>query len=300
MKYPVVRMLRKIGNWVAAYCHTRLVQSLLRRSFRHARGMIEIDDFDGNLKIELSLSEHMQRRTFWMGYYNRDIILLLKAVLKKNMTVIDIGANIGEITLVSAKLTGSEGRVIAFEPIDRIADRLQSHIDRNRYTQVTVVRAGLSDKNGSAPIYTSHDHDQETDENEGLGSLYAANTREKILQNIQLTTLDSFLDLNENIHPDIIKIDIEGAELPCLRGARKTIEKFSPLIIIEVQKYSASIAGYSQEDILDYLASLGYAYNRIGNNGKLMPLTRNQLGEYQNVFCFPAKSQYAATERGSP
>lgn len=296
MKHPVIRMFRKIGNWVADHCHTRLAQSLLRRGFRHARGVIEVNDFDGTLKVELSLSEHMQRRIFWMGYYNRDIILLLKVILKERMTVIDIGANIGEITLVAAKLTGPAGRVIAFEPIDRIADKLQSHIDRNQLPQVTVVRAGMSDKNGSAPIYASHDHEQEDDENEGLGSLFAANTGETILQIIPLTTLDNFLDARKDIHPDVIKIDIEGAELPCLRGARRTIERFSPLLIIEVQKHSAGIAGYSQKDILDYLASLGYSYSRIGHNGKLIPITRDQLGEYQNIFCFPAAWQHAATE----
>lgn len=293
MKNLVLRILRKAGNWLAVHGHAQLPQSLLRRSFRYAQGTIEIDDFDGDLKIDLSLSEHMQRRIFWMGYYNRDIILLLKIIMKKGMTFLDIGANIGEITMVAAKLVGPAGRIIAFEPIDEIADKLQSHIDRNQLTQSSVVRAGLSDKNGTAPIYNPCGHEQKKDENAGLGTLYSTGSRESVLQSISLITLDDYLNKHSNIRPDIIKIDIEGAELPCLEGARRTIETFSPALIIEVQKHSAHAAGYHQEDILDFLTSLGYSCQRIGRNGKLEPLFRNLLNDYQNVYCLPGSgSQY--------
>lgn len=285
MKEQTLKILRKIGNRQAASGHTHVLQSLLRRSFRCAKGVIEVDDFDGDLKIDLSLSEHMQRRIFWMGYYSREIVALLDRIIERNMTVIDVGANIGEIALVAAKRAGPAGRVIAFEPIKALADKLQSHIDRNGLTQADVVRAGLSDRQGTALIYASWQGEQSNDEHHGLGSLYTAHSENQALQTIELTTLDDWLRTRPELCVDIIKIDVEGSELPCLKGARRTLEDFGPMLIIEIQKDSAAAAGYRQEDILDYLSAFGYSFQRIGSGGDLAPLAKFNLDDYQNVFC---------------
>lgn len=284
MKERHYKTLRRIGNWFSAH-RLPIVQSLLRRSFRYVSDRVEINDFDGNLTLELALSEHMQRRIFWMGYYNRDIVALLDRVVEQGMTVVDVGANIGEITLVAANRTGPGGRVIAFEPVDRLADKLQTNIDRNRLTHATVVRAGLSDQRGTALIYDTWQPGRQGDENYGLGSLYGGGIGKRPLQQIAITTLDGFFSEHPEGRVDLIKIDIEGSELPCLKGARGTLERFRPMLIIEVQQQSAAAGGYRPEDILDYVADLGYSVQIINRGGRLSPLKRGDFANLQNVFC---------------
>lgn len=282
-------LLRNIGNALSSKGRLPLAQSLLRRTFRHARGTYSIDDFDGDLRIDLRLSEHMERRIFWMGYYNREIVALLDRLVQPSMVVLDVGANIGEISLVCAKRVGPAGAVVSFEPMDEIADELQKNIDRNRLRQVTVVRAGLSDRAATeVPIYASCGQRSQGDENSGLGSLYGENAEEAPAQLIELTTLDAYLAQSPVPKVDVIKVDIEGAELPFLRGAEQTLRTYRPRLIVEVQDKSAAAAGYTASDILDYLSGLGYTFERIGSNGRLAPLTASGPTDYQNVLCTPA------------
>jgi FkbM family methyltransferase len=263
-------------------------QSLLRRCFRHARTELQITDFDGDMRINLRLSEHMQRRIFWMDYYNQDIVALLKKIVQPGMTLIDVGANIGEITLVAAKLVGSSGKVIAFEPMTDIALSLERNVENNHLDQVVIARLGLADTISTAPIYASCGQGQVGDEHQGLGSLYGGTSGDHPpVDSIQLTTLDVYLQSHPTRSLDIIKIDIEGAELPCLKGAARTLELHRPFLIIEVQEQTSRIAGYHQEDILDYLRPLDYTFHTIGRHGKLTPIRNGKLDAYQNVLCVP-------------
>ena len=56
---------------------------------------VEAQDFEGDLRIDLDLSEHVQSRLFWLGYYNHDIVPLIHKILHTDMVAIDAGANIG-------------------------------------------------------------------------------------------------------------------------------------------------------------------------------------------------------------
>lgn len=181
------------------------------------------------------------------------------------------------------------GAVIAFEPIDAIADVLQKNVERNCLQQVTVVRAGLSDRHATkVPIYASCGQAPRGDDNCGLGSLYGETTGDTLVQFIDVTTLDDYLAQSPVPKVDLIKVDIEGAELPFLRGAEQTLRTHRPFLIIEAQDMSTAAAGYAASDILDYLYGLGYRFERIGRKGKLTSLTPSELSEIQNVLCTPA------------
>lgn len=286
MKQTIFRAARMAGRVLSLNGRVPLPQAIMRRAFRHADSTVRVHDFDGELTMDLVLSEHMQRRIFWMGYYNRDIVALLDMVTRKGMTVIDVGANIGEITLVAARRVGPNGRVLAFEPMPAVAKTLQTHLDLNRLSQVTVVREGLADRPGSAQIFPSSKHSPSGEQNWGLNTLYGQGALLPALGTIALTTLDAYLEAEPVQRVDIVKIDIEGSELPCLKGARQTLDRFAPLLIIEIQKDSAQAAGYQPGDIIDYLREAGYrTFQRIGPRGRLSLLQTNSLADYQNVLC---------------
>jgi FkbM family methyltransferase len=280
-------LLRKFGFLLSYATRTKIPKTVLRRIFRYAQAKVTVSDFDGDLSMNLHLSDHMQRRIFWMGYYNANIACLLNTLLKQGMTVLDVGANTGEITLLAAKRVGLQGKVFAFEPIDEIARELSRHVQMNHLNQVSIESYALGDVvNNDMPIYASCGQNVE-DAHNGLGSLYGGE-EDVPLQRIHMTTLDAWLQAHPVIqHIDLIKIDIEGAELPCLRGGRECLQRFKPNIIIEIQDFTATRAGYKSADILDFLSGFGYAFNTIGSNGFLTPLISASLSDFQNVLCTP-------------
>jgi len=246
---------------------------------------ITVPDFDGAYRMRLRLSEHMQRRIFWMGFYSADIVALLKNVLTPGMVVVDVGANIGEVTLVSAQCVGNAGSVIAFEPVNVIANRLAEHVRINDLEQVVIIRDALGEAvKKRVPIYASCGQDV-SDEHQGLASLYGEGEDQEPIEFVNITTLDETVASLCLSRVDLIKIDIEGGELACLQGAENVLRRFRPMLVVEVQAFSARQAGWDVSELFQYLHGLGYEFFTIGPRGRLTELELEILADFQNVFC---------------
>jgi FkbM family methyltransferase len=259
----------------------------IRRHFAKTPRNITVTDFDGDLSLDLSLHERMQSQIFWYGYCSRDICTVVKRLLRAGMVCVDAGANIGEITLVAAKCVGREGKVFSFEPMSRIAERLQANITLNGLSQVNVVRRGLADRPGSCPIFGAAGKFRDGSVHNGLGTLYATVNRSVVAEQVSLTTLDEFAQQVALSRLDLLKLDVEGSELAALRGGMVTLERFKPHLIIEVQQETARAAGHDAADILRQLMPLGYGFDIIGRHGRLQPVEVATLRQFQNVLCTP-------------
>lgn len=278
-------VLRTCGKFLSCGGKFRLPQIVLRRMFRFSQSEVVVSDFDGELRMRLRLSEHMQRRIFWIGYYSTDIVSILKTRLQPDMVIIDVGANIGEITLVSAQLVGHKGTVISFEPVSSIANQLTENVQMNHLNQVMIRREGLgSEKHENVPIYASCGQSV-ADEHNGLASLYGQSEGRKPVEYISVTTLDTVVESLTLARLDLIKIDIEGGEFACLLGAENILRIFHPMLIVEVQEFSAQKAGWSTDQLFQYLEKFGYEFFTIAKKGHLIKLDRNKPIEFQNVFC---------------
>ena len=248
-------------------------------------------DFDRDLKLEVSLNEHMGSQIFWYGSYNRDILRVLSRLLKPGMVFLDVGANIGEVSVFSAKRVTEAGKVLAIEPVSAIAARLQRNLDMNGYTQANVIRFGVADYKGAADIFLPESEGCQAQYNAGLATLYPPAAADGKRERIEITTLDDIVSDYGLDRLDIIKIDIEGGELPALRGARKLLDRFHPWIIIEVKLENKSSHAEAEESVLSYLSEFGYHFEIIGRNGACRPVSMDALGEFQNVLCVPGGRQ---------
>jgi FkbM family methyltransferase len=210
----------------------------------------------------------------------------LNQLLSQEKTFIDVGANQGEFTLFAAKRL-RKGRVIAFEPTSSMYERLTKNVTLNGFRNVDLVKKALSDKPGQLPIYTSKGKFHDDTVNAGLPSLYRTGTNSDYLETIDVTTLDVYVRLARPERIDVIKIDIEGAELSMLQGAAETIASFRPILIIEVSRETCCAAGYDSGEILKYVESQGYRIERILPGGGTQPVGSATLADYQNVVCYP-------------
>ncbi len=281
--------LRRLSLALKRIPGTVLLLEHLREYFARDARTLTVKDFDGRLMIDLCLGEHMQSQIFWYGYYSRDIVLTMNKLLRPGMVVFDVGANIGEITMSAALRVGAAGRVFAFEPMPVLHEKLVFNLHRNGLKHVDPVRKGLSDKIGVAPIYFAESSFSDGTKHEGLGTLYPSEQRAGLAGQIELTTLDSFCAEFQPPRLDLVKIDVEGAELDVLRGGEQTLARYHPYLILEVQNETAQSAGHEAKDILKLLEPLGYTFFTIGRKAKLHPLQTDRLAAFQNVLCVPAQ-----------
>ncbi len=222
-------------------------------------------------KIKVNPQRYIGNKIFWRGAHEWDIIFILSKLLKKTDIVFDVGANIGEISLHSASLV-SQGKVYAFEPVSMIRKELQNNINLNPHLKnITIIHQGLGDKINSLPIY----HESTEKYNEGIFSIYPENPlSSECIENIQINTIDNILNEQKINRVNLIKIDVEGHELMVLQGAKNTLLKYKPYLIIEISQKNIETAKYKAEDILFFLNQLGYKnFYIIKTRGKLKPFT---------------------------
>jgi FkbM family methyltransferase len=171
------------------------------------------------------------------------------------MHFVDCGANIGYFTMLAARCVGPGGRVDAFEPDPLNRRRLVEHLHANGLTQqVKVHSVALSDHAGTATLY----HPTGGWSNHGQASLFVG-PGEQCMEPylVSLARLDEQLERM----PNLIKMDIEGAELAALKGATKVLAmKRPPKIILELNVSSAAAAGYRPVELYDFLRSVQPQY----------------------------------------
>jgi FkbM family methyltransferase len=154
-----------------------------------------------------------------MGTYEIDKQRALRARLEPGMVVCDIGANSGFYSLLMASAVGHRGLVYAFEPQPGNLVFLRKHLEINRATNVIVSGEAIADFVGEAR-FSAH-----------RGS-YAGRLEDEGQLRVPVVTLDH-LHANGRLQPaDVLKIDVEGAELGVLKGARAFLNRYRPVVFL--------------------------------------------------------------------
>lgn len=186
-------------------------------------------------------------RSFVYGTWEPEVGQVVNETVRKGMTVIDIGAHHGYYSLYFAKCVGPTGRVFSFEPVPENFALMRKNILLNNINWIETFPHALfsctKDISFAAP-----------DESlaSGDGSLLESRKGRQIL--VHAVTLDSFC-APAQIRPDVIKMDVEGAELDVLLGARDTLKQCSPKLLIELHHFDGNVAAHP---VPGFLMSSGY------------------------------------------
>lgn len=212
-------------------------------------------------RVVCDLRDVVQRQIYFWGVFEPCEAWLFTQLIKPGMTIVDAGANIGQYTLLAAKCTGDTGTVHAFEPAPSVFERLSHNVACNGFTNVRLNRAAL----------WCEDLDRIS---LGLDDEERSNvSRYTILSNANTISapsvrLDSYAERCALARLDFLKIDIEGAEPFAIAGANKVLEKFGPLILLEVSPERLSRVGTQTRDLVATLSELGYRSWRLGDSAE--------------------------------
>lgn len=184
-------------------------------------------------------------RGYWGGPKEPLTTERFKEVVKEGMTVVDVGANIGYFSLLSAKLVGKQGKVYSFEPEPHNFAVLTRNIEMNGYSCVTATQKAVSDSTKRVKLYTSS-HDvgahtlRQTHDKWQFDSSEAGEYVE-----LEAVSLDGFFkDRDQAL--DVIKLDCEGSELAVLRGMAGLLQK-NPRIKMFIEFYPDAIREMGQD-----------------------------------------------------
>lgn len=170
----------------------------------------------------------------------------LQRLVLAGTTVIDVGANIGFFTVRFADWTGARGRVLAIEPDTENLTALRRRMQKRKIEdRVQVIAAVATQSIGVAYLKINPDHPG--DHSIGESGIKVA-----------AVTIDQLMSEEKRPPLSLIKIDVQGAEMRVLAGAKATLAKFHPALVIEIGDEQLRSFGSSAAELIDSLAAQGY------------------------------------------
>jgi FkbM family methyltransferase len=207
-------------------------------------------------------------------------------LVKDDDIVLDIGANYGNFTILFSNIVGKQGMVYAFEPVPPTFLALsQRMIKEQHYQNISLNNFALGDKPGNFEIHVpAGDFGQASLKRHATASWCKPGVD---IFNCEVRTLDDFVIEKRIRKIDFVKLDVEGAELPALRGGQKILREYQPIIHLEFFKPWTLAFGYSAKDLIIFLQSLGYKHFYRDDLVSLnVPIEQIESGtESQNIIC---------------
>lgn len=213
----------------------------------------------GGSRFGIVFDNELGQQMFVSGCYEPNEFALLDRVLRPGMTALDAGANEGTYTVFLAARVGPKGRVLAVEPSPRELARLRANLALNDAVHVTVVAAALAERQGEAALKLADA--RHAGQNTLGGFIYPEVTESGHLI-VPATTIDMLAETQRLDRLDVIKLDVEGAELAALAGAAHVLEAYRPLLLLEASDAALRWQGGSLEALLDRLGEAGYLLYR--------------------------------------
>ncbi len=239
-------------------------------------------------RLKVNPSDSTYKFLYFIGEYEPGISEILRRAVMPGDRCLDLGANMGWHTTLMMQLVGERGEVHGFEPVPQTFELLQGNVELNkRFENVFINNVALGEKGGVVEMVLVKG---QPDGHAAVATV-DLESAEKIESDI--ITLDSYLDEHNLNEIDFVKADIEGSELPMLRGAHKLFEQeIPPIFEIEMALATSTQFGYTPNDIISFIGSKrSFEFHVIDErNAKLKKIDgfeRSDIGA--NVLCVPTE-----------
>lgn len=225
------RLLKKVlrpalsafNRHAPAFMVLNLVRRLNRFHLLPAGRPFKTDQFLGDLTVECDCTYPIEREILQKNIWDKDTVEIIQRLVKPGDVCMDVGANMGSLSLALAKQTGPTGKVYAFEPGPTLAARFRKNVSLNpKFKKVIFLsEIGLSDKPGR--LFYNEDA-----QNRGNGGLLGTSG-----QSVEVMTVDEFARRTCLKRLNFVKIDVEGMEVEVLKGGLETWKQLQPILFFE-------------------------------------------------------------------
>lgn len=264
-------MLERAATLLGRHVHVRGIGRGLRLLYpcrsdseRYIQGVRKRND---GLWMELDTRQLIDWDLLFRGEYEPHMRHLFASLLREGDVAIDVGANVGAHTLTLAKIVGSAGCVLAFEPNPAIRERLERNLTLNDLGHVDVYRCALGAAGARMSLRVPSATSAES-ANPGMASLVALDTPHDLIA-VDVHALDTLWSATGQHRLDLVKIDVQGYEHPVLQGMTSLISRFSPAIIFEYEDWAWRKAGSTFQDVFDLLRRQFYSLWHVRHRGHL-------------------------------
>ncbi len=283
----------RLSRWISAFLtqHSFRGAGLLRDRISRVltprpSGPVVVQTTLGfDLLIDPSLDRGVEWDIYYQGIYEAGTLHVLRHVLRAGDTFVDVGANIGLMTLAGAATVGREGRVYAFEPLPSVYEILLRNIALNHAANVRAYAVALGETEETRAIY------ENPDVNRASASLLDTG-RSRAAAEVRVEVLDHVLRELGVGAAHALKVDVEGWELPVLLGAKELLSSdAAPVLIAECSETVPGDAG-RLKDLHDFVTVVNdyQVFKLKRGKGSISRLQRvrgvDDLPRHDNLFCF--------------
>lgn len=244
-----------------------------------------------NFYMLLNLKEDsaVEATIYYLGTYEPGTLHIMEKCLCSDDIFIDVGANIGLMSLFASKILKNTGKVYSFEPEPSTFDILQKNIFINHSKNIRTLSYALGSKNETLEVYKN------ANKNRGKATLMVSEETEESGTHIEVKTMDDFIYENSISEVKFVKIDVEGWELEVLKGAKLLLSsKNAPILCVEYIK-NRPVANGKSIDIYNFLNEINsYRFFKLEKGcykiSKLKEIfSEKDLPSGGNIFCMTSR-----------
>ncbi|HEY8937844.1 MAG TPA: FkbM family methyltransferase [Cyclobacteriaceae bacterium] len=230
-----------------------------------------------NIHYRLDVSTFLDHAIFFCQMNEDPAHHNLFKVLKHDSVVFDIGANVGYLTLNFAR-TCSHGHVYSFEPDTQNREALLTNIKLNTFQNINTYKVALGSQRGKASLYKYYPGNPGTNR-----ILNEKPITKHTVEEVNVITLDNFVDEEKISKVDLIKVDVEGFEKFVIEGARKVISKWKPVLFVELVEFNVNQQGYTCASLVEFIESFGY---EVKDATTMSAVDKSKKNHNTDILCF--------------
>jgi len=250
--------------------------------------------------LRTSLGRRLFRSAYFLykRYIEDNLHDLVRAhpVLPEGGNVLDIGANIGYTSSILARAIDADCKVYAFEPEPFNYALLHQLASRPEFrSKIIAQQCAVGAENGTVELWLNDHHHAD---HLVITSAFRAANSTVSSTSVPILTVDSFLDRNPG-PVSLVKIDVQGYELPVCQGMQRTLEKNDDIkIVLEYSPSGMRSLGFDPSSLIKFLLDRGFQVYLVRSKGKLTPGMPTAMGQHGYVDLLFSRKPMAC--RGGP
>lgn len=240
--------------------------------------------FSGGLKMRFRVDDEIGRQIYTGGGFEYESCLFVQKAVAPGSVAVDLGANIGQFTLLLARAVGPAGRVHAFEPSPREGRILAENVRLNAFRNVVIENLAVGERDGSAELHLGRPSQSGFN---ALDGIHREDLGSGERVRVEVVAFDSYWERKGLPRLDFIKVDVEGSEIRFLEGAERTLRRYRPTMLIEFSDLTLAKFNRRATDLRATLHRLGYELFALDRAGDLLPDPGFRECEYENLVARP-------------